>query len=60
MSLSLQSGLVDRIGILARQMTERRERFLADLIRIHSYTGEEKPAVERALAELRAIGCDEV
>ena len=57
---SLQSELVDRIGILAEQMTERRERFLADLIRIRSYTGQEKPAVERTLAELRAIGCDEV
>ena len=60
MSHSLQSELVDRIGILAEQMTEPRERFLADLIRIRSYTGQEKPAVERTLAELRAIGCDEV
>ena len=56
----LQSELVDRIGILAEQMTERRERFLADLIRIRSYTGQEKPAVERTLEELRAIGCDDV
>ena len=39
MNHSLQSGLVDRIGILAEQMTESRERFLADLIRIRSYTG---------------------
>ena len=60
MNHSLQSGLVDRIGILAEQMTEPRERFLADLIRIRSYTGQEKPAVERTLEELRAIGCDEV
>ncbi len=41
-------------------MTERRDRFLADLIRIRSYTGQEGPAVERMLQELRAIGCDEV
>lgn len=41
-------------------MTERRERFLADLIRIRSYTGQEGPAVARTLQELRAIGCDEV
>ena len=60
MNHSLQSGLVDRIGILAEQMTEPRERFLADLIRIRSYTGQERPAVERTLEELRAIGCDEV
>jgi putative selenium metabolism hydrolase len=34
--------------------------FLSDLIRIRTYTGEEGPAVERTLAELRAIGCDKV
>ena len=41
-------------------MTARRDRFLADLIRIRSYTGQERPAVERTLEELAAIGCDEV
>jgi putative selenium metabolism hydrolase len=41
-------------------MTERRERFLADLIRIRSYTGQERAAVDRTLEELRAVGCDEV
>lgn len=35
-------------------------RFLSDLIRIRSYTGQEQQAVERTLAELNAIGCDEV
>ena len=34
--------------------------FLADLVRLRTYTGEEGPAVERTLAELRAIGCDKV
>jgi acetylornithine deacetylase/succinyl-diaminopimelate desuccinylase-like protein len=53
-------GFVGRISQLAHQMTARRERFLADLIRIRSYTGQEGAAVERTLAELRAIGCDEV
>ena len=52
--------LTARIAALARQMTGPRERFLADLIRIRSYTGQEGPAVERMLQELRAIGCDEV
>lgn len=52
--------LVELITRLAHEMTARRERFLADLIRIRSYTGQERPAVERTLAELRAIGCDEV
>ena len=41
-------------------MADRQTRFLADLIRIRSYTGQERAAVERTLAELRAIGCDEV
>lgn len=56
----MQPELIDRITILAHQMTERRERFLADLIRTRSYTGQEGPAVERTLQELRAIGCDDV
>lgn len=34
--------------------------FLADLIRIQSHTGQEGKAVERMLAELKMIGCDEV
>lgn len=45
---------------LAEALAARQTRFLADLIRIRSYTGQEKPAVERTLEELRAIGCDEV
>ena len=56
----MQSELINRIATLSHQMTERRERFLADLIRIRSYTGQEAPAVERMLQELAAIGCDEV
>lgn len=52
--------LTARIAALARQTAQRREHFLADLIRIRSYTGQEGPAVERTLQELRAIGCDEV
>jgi putative selenium metabolism hydrolase len=56
----MDPALIERIGALARQMTEGRERFLADLIRIRSYTGQEGPAVERTLRELRAIGCDDV
>ncbi len=52
--------IIERVKTLSGQMSERRERFLADLIRIRSYTGQERPAVERTLEELRAIGCDEV
>ena len=52
--------LAGRVSALSEAMADRQNRFLADLIRIRSYTGQEKPAVERTLAELRAIGCDEV
>ncbi|NPV85136.1 MAG: YgeY family selenium metabolism-linked hydrolase [Anaerolineae bacterium] len=41
-------------------LNERMVQFLADLIRIRSYTGQEKLAVERTLQELKTVGCDEV
>ena len=53
-------NLAGRVSALSEAMADRQQRFLADLIRIRSYTGQEKPAVERTLAELCAIGCDEV
>ncbi len=56
-------GLYDpvrRVSTLSETLADRQARFLADLIRIRSYTGQERAAVERTLAELRAIGCDEV
>ncbi len=56
----MESELIERVKTLSREMAGRRERFLADLIRIRSYTGQERPAVERTLDELRAIGCDQV
>lgn len=52
--------LRERIKIIADELHEPMVAFLADLVRIQSYTGEEKPAVERTLEELRKIGCDEV
>lgn len=60
MNAMLPPELIARVQALSAEMTERRERFLADLIRIRSYTGQERPAVERTLQELKAIGCDEV
>jgi putative selenium metabolism hydrolase len=51
---------IKRVKTLSVEMAERRERFLADLIRIRSYTGQERQAVERTLEELAAIGCDDV
>ncbi|MGE5602149.1 MAG: YgeY family selenium metabolism-linked hydrolase [Nitrososphaerales archaeon] len=56
----MQPELIERIKTLSQQMTGRRERFLADLIRIRSYTGQERAAVDRMLEELVAIGCDDV
>jgi acetylornithine deacetylase/succinyl-diaminopimelate desuccinylase-like protein len=52
--------LAAHVTRLADTLAGCEQHFLADLIRIRSYTGQEKPAVERTLAELRAIGCDEV
>ncbi len=45
---------------ITEELGSRRTRFLADLVSIRSYTGQEAPAVLRTLSELRAIGCDEV
>ena len=52
--------LASRVSALSGAIADRQARFLADLIRIRSYTGQERAAVDRTLDELRAIGCDEV
>ncbi|MCU0503507.1 MAG: YgeY family selenium metabolism-linked hydrolase, partial [Anaerolineae bacterium] len=52
--------LTGRVSALAEVMADRQTHFLADLIRIRSYTGQERAAVDRTLDELRAIGCDDV
>lgn len=52
--------LVSDARRIADQMNSSMVQFLADLIAIRSYTGQEGPAVERTLRELRAIGCDKV
>lgn len=49
-----------QIAALAEEYRQPMTDFLSDLIRIQSYTGQEKPAVERTLVELKKIGCDEV
>jgi putative selenium metabolism hydrolase len=53
-------NLIPRLRAAMVSLAERQTRFLADLIAIRSYTGQEGPAVERTLAEMRAVGCDEV
>jgi putative selenium metabolism hydrolase len=60
MEQSNQKELIEKIQQLAEQFRKPMTDFLSDLIRIQSYTGQEGPAVERTLVELRAIGCDEV
>jgi hypothetical protein len=55
-----QHDLAIQVSRLAEAKADRQTRFLPDLIRIRSCAGQEKPAVERTLAEMRAVCCDEV
>jgi putative selenium metabolism hydrolase len=52
--------IAQRVSETAQALAEQQTRFLADLIAIRSYTGQERPAVERTLQELRTIGCEDV
>jgi putative selenium metabolism hydrolase len=54
------SELARHVSAAAAALADRQMSFLADLIAIRSYTGQEAPAVERTLQELRAIGCDKI
>jgi len=60
MNDQINRDVVEKIKGLAEQFRQPMTDFLADLIRIQSYTGHETPAVDRTLAELKLIGCDEV
>jgi putative selenium metabolism hydrolase len=55
-----REDLAKQVRLAAKDLAEREQRFLADLIRIRSYTGDEAQAVERTLQELRDVGCEEV
>jgi putative selenium metabolism hydrolase len=55
-----KNELKAKIEILAEEMNHDMVNFLGDLIRIQSYTSQEKLAVQRTLEELRKIGCEEV
>jgi putative selenium metabolism hydrolase len=50
----------ERVRRHAETIQQAQVGFLADLIRIKSYTGQEGPAVERTLAEMRACGLGDV
>lgn len=52
--------LSNEVSKMSHALNERMVKFLADLVRIRSYTGHEGPAVERTLKEFEAIGCDEI
>lgn len=54
------SELAKQIETASHDLNDRMVKFLGDLIRIRSYTGEETPAVERTLKEMRDLGYDEV
>ncbi len=60
MTENIDKELIEKIKKLADKFRKPMTDFLGDLIRIQSYTGQEKPAVERTLLELKSIGCDEV
>ncbi|NOX61553.1 MAG: YgeY family selenium metabolism-linked hydrolase [Chloroflexi bacterium] len=49
-----------RVRRRAEDVRQAQIDFLADLIRLKTYTGEEGPAVERILAEMRALGFAQV
>lgn len=53
-------SLANQIDQASHQLYDRMVHFLADLVQIRSYTGEEGPAVKRTLEEMEAIGCDRV
>jgi putative selenium metabolism hydrolase len=55
-----KSDLAKTVRDLADDLRPAMVRFLGDLIRIRSYTGQEQAAVERTLVELKAVGCDDV
>ncbi len=50
----------ERVRRHAQTLHSAQVGFLADLIRLKTYTGQEGPAVERTLAEMRACGLHEV
>jgi putative selenium metabolism hydrolase len=51
--------LAQQVNLTSKSLHNGQIQFLADLIAIRSYTGQERPAVERTLKELRDIGCEE-
>jgi putative selenium metabolism hydrolase len=51
--------LVEQINKASKELFEKQTQFLADIIAIRSYTGQETLAVQRTLKELQSIGCDE-
>ena len=54
------SELTKQVEAASHDMNDSMVKFLGDLISIRSYTGEETPAVERTLEEMRDLGFDEV
>lgn len=58
--MSMRTPTPAEIAAAANQLYPDMVQFLADLIRIRSYTGQERPAVERTLRELEKIGCQSV
>ncbi|MEI8131060.1 MAG: YgeY family selenium metabolism-linked hydrolase [Leptolinea sp.] len=53
------NDIVQQINASSKILFDKQSQFLADIISIRSYTGQERPAVERTLQELKDIGCEE-
>ena len=54
------SEAAERVKATAPSLADAQVNYLADIIRLRTYTGEEGPAVERTLDEMRASGFDDV
>jgi len=62
-NLNIPDKLADaaeRVRHHAHSLKQAQIDFLADLIRLKSYTGQEGPAVERTIAEMKACGFNQV
>ena len=53
------ADLVNQVEATSHALFDKQTQFLADIIAIRSYTGQETPAVQRTIKELKAIGCEE-
>jgi putative selenium metabolism hydrolase len=51
--------IAQQINAASKTLFDKQSQFLADIIAIRSYTGQETLAVQRTVQELKSIGCEE-